>query len=108
MDNTSKQTESGDADVADVADETELEDVIEEDPEDPIVARLKKRIESMVDKIETQISDIEIKIGDKMHYLDKDMDGILSREEMADVLVQVLKKDLSFEEALEIADEMVR
>ena len=108
LDNTSKQTESGDADVADVADETELEDVIEEDPEDPIVARLKKRIESMVDKIETQISDIEIKIGDKMHYLDKDMDGILSREEMADVLVQVLKKDLSFEEALEIADEMVR
>jgi len=106
LDNTSKQTESGDADVADNADETELEDVIEEDPEDPIVARLKKRIESMVDKIETQISDIEIKIGDKMHYLDKDMDGILSREEMADVLVQVLKKDLSFEEALEIADEM--
>ena len=60
----------------------------------------------MVDKIELQLSDVQVKIGDKLHYLDKDMDGILSRVEMADVLSQVLK-DLSFEEALEIADEMV-
>jgi len=103
LDSTSGETER---DEADVAEETEPGDDPEEDAEDPVVARLKKRIESMVDKIETQISDIEVKIGDKMHYLDKDMDGILSREEMADVLVQVLKKDLSFEEALEIADEM--
>jgi hypothetical protein len=78
-----------------------------EDPEDPVVARLKKRIESMVDKIENQLSDVHVKIGDKLHYLDKDMDGILSREEMAEVLSQVLK-NISFEEALEIADAMVR
>jgi LETM1 and EF-hand domain-containing protein 1 len=71
--------------------------------EDPVVARLKKRIESMVNKIETQLSDVHIKIGEKLHYLDKDMDGILSREEMAEVLSQVLK-NISFEEALEIAD----
>jgi hypothetical protein len=57
----------------------------------------------MVNKIETQLSDVHIKIGEKLHYLDKDMDGILSREEMAEVLSQVLK-NISFEEALEIAD----
>ena len=50
--------------------------VAEEEVEDPIVARLKKRIESMVDKIELQLSDAEVKIGDKLHFLDKDMDGI--------------------------------
>jgi hypothetical protein len=81
--------------------------VVEEEPsEDPVVARLKRRIESMVDKIELQLSDVHIKIGEKLHYLDKDMDGILSREEMAEVLSQVLK-NISFEEALEIADGIV-
>jgi hypothetical protein len=81
--------------------------VEDEEVEDPVVARLKKRIESMVDKIEGQLSDVHVKIGDKLHYLDKDMDGILSREEMAEVLCQVLK-NITPEEALEIADEMVR
>lgn len=95
-------------DKDDVVVENVQEDIPSEDPEDPVVARLKKRIESMVNKIELQLSDVQVKIGDKLHYLDKDMDGILSREEMADVLCQVLKKDLSLEEALEIADGMVR
>jgi hypothetical protein len=84
-----------------------MEEYTEEDVEDPIVARLKKRIESMVDKIELQLTDVEIKIGDKLHFLDKDMDGILSLEEMAECLQQVLKRDITFEEAMEIAREMV-
>jgi hypothetical protein len=80
----------------------------EEEPDDPVVARLKKKLESMVDKIEVQLSDVQVKIGDKMHWLDKDQDGILTREEMADVLQQVLKREITFEEAMEIAGEMVR
>ena len=75
--------------------------------EDPVVARLKKRIETMVDKIEVQLSDVQVKIGDKLHFLDKDMDGILSPEEVAEVLHQVLKRNISMEEALEIANEIV-
>ncbi|KAL3911550.1 MAG: hypothetical protein SGILL_007236 [Bacillariaceae sp.] len=85
--------------------EAEEESTEEAEPEDPVVARLKRRIESMVDKIENQLSDAHIKIGEKLHYLDKDMDGILSREEMAQVMSQVFK-NISFEEALEIADEI--
>jgi hypothetical protein len=89
----------------------ELKQTTDEDesdePEDPIVARLKKRIETMVDKIEVQLSDAQVKIGDKLHFLDKDMDGILSREEMADCLQQVMKRKITFEEAMEIASEMV-
>ena len=100
--NDRSNQESSADNTDDIADE-----ISNDDHEDPVVARLKKRIESMVDKIELQLSDVQVKIGDKLHYLDKDMDGILSRVEMADVLSQVLK-DLSFEEALEIADEIVR
>jgi hypothetical protein len=79
-----------------------------QDSDDPVVARLKKRLESMVDKIEVQLSAVQVRIGDKLHFLDKDRDGILSREEMALCLQQVLKRKISFEEAMEIADEMVR
>jgi LETM1 and EF-hand domain-containing protein 1, mitochondrial len=79
----------------------------EDEVEDPIVARLKKRVASMVDKIEVQLSETQVKIGDKLHYLDKDGDGILSREEMVGALQQVLKREISFEEAMKIADEMV-
>merc|ERR1739845_308087 len=57
---------------------------------------------SMVGKIEIQLSTVEAKIGDRLHFLDKDMDGILSREEMAVCLQSVLKRSLSFEEAMTI------
>lgn len=75
--------------------------------EDPIVARLKKSVASMVGKIEAQLSETEVKIGDKLHFLDKDKDGILSREEMASVLQSVLKREVSFEDAMKIAAAIV-
>jgi len=90
-------TEEGEPDVS--------EDEVQE--EDPVVARLKKRVESMVDKIEVQISQAQVKIGDKLHFLDKDRDGVLSQEEVADALQQVLKRKITFEEAMEIATNMV-
>ena len=75
--------------------------------EDPVVARLKKRIETMVDKIELQLSDVEGKIGDKLHFLDKDADGVLTREEMAECLQFALKREITFDEAMEIAGTIV-
>lgn len=71
------------------------------------IARLKSRVESMVDKIEVQLTDVQVKIGNKLHMLDKDMDGILTREEMSRALQFMLKRDLSVEEAMDIAAEMV-
>jgi hypothetical protein len=72
------------------------------------IDRLKSRVESMVGKIETHLSDVEVKIGNKFHLLDKDMDGVLTREEMVQVLQTVLKRNLTFEEAMAIAQDMVR
>ncbi len=74
---------------------------------DKAIYRLKSKVESMVGKLEIQISDVEAKIGDRLHFLDKDMDGILSREEMALTLQSVLKRPLTFDEAMAIAAEMV-
>jgi hypothetical protein len=75
---------------------------------DMAVSRLKSKVESMVGNLEIQLSDVEAKIGDKLHFLDKDMDGILSREEMAICLQSVLKRSLTIDEAMAIAADMVR
>jgi hypothetical protein len=95
-----------DAHLADKAEEKQAE-AQKALQEDPVVARLKKRVQSMVDKIEVQLSETQVKIGDKLHRLDKDRDGILTREEMASALQQVLKREISLEEAMEIANTMV-
>jgi len=68
--------------------------------------RLGTKVKSMVDNIEVQLTDVEAKIGDRLHFLDKDGDGILSREEVAMCLQEVLKRDLSIEQALAIASDM--
>lgn len=86
----------------------QTEDDTREDRLDVAVTRLKSKVESMVGKIEIKMSDIEAKIGDKMHMLDKDKDGILSQEEMALTLQSVLKRPLTFDEAMAIAADMVR
>lgn len=73
---------------------------------DKAVDRLKYRVESMVGRLEAQLTDVETKIGDKLHLLDKDLDETISTEEMSDVLQQVLKRKLSAEEAEAIAADM--
>ncbi len=89
--------------------EEEVEEIEDGDQKlDRTIARLKLKVESMVGNIETQLSDVEQKIGDKLHFLDKDMDGILTREEMAVCLQTVLKRPLSTHEAMAIAADMVR
>ncbi|KAL7435259.1 hypothetical protein ACHAXM_004554 [Skeletonema potamos] len=67
------------------------------------IDRLKSRVESMVGKIETQLTDVEVKIGNKFHLLDQDGDGVLTMEELAHVLQTVLKRKLTIEEAMAVA-----
>eukprot|EP00957_Ditylum_brightwellii_P003333 252410-Ditylum_brightwellii.AAC.1 len=60
----------------------------------------------MVVKIESQLEDVESKIGDKLHLLDKDMDGVVTVEEVAASLRTILKRDLTEEQARAIAADM--
>ena len=94
--------------------DTESKQTIESHDNEPIgdkklqkaIDRLKSKVESMVGKIEAQLSHVEVKIGSKFHLLDKDGDGVLTMEEMAQVLQTVLKRELTAEEAVAIAEDM--
>eukprot|EP00814_Leptocylindrus_danicus_P016549 CAMPEP_0116045468 /NCGR_PEP_ID=MMETSP0321-20121206/27635_1 /TAXON_ID=163516 /ORGANISM="Leptocylindrus danicus var. danicus, Strain B650" /LENGTH=656 /DNA_ID=CAMNT_0003526805 /DNA_START=632 /DNA_END=2602 /DNA_ORIENTATION=- len=70
------------------------------------VTSLKSKVESMLANIEAQMEETSIKIGDRMHLLDLDQDGILTKEEVATCLQAVLKRNLTFEEAMAIASDM--
>ena len=48
------------------------------------------------------MSDVEVKIGNKFHLLDKDCDDVLTREDLAHVLQTILKRELTAEEATSI------
>ncbi len=48
------------------------------------------------------MSDVEVQIGIKIHLLDKDCEGVLTREDMAHVLQTILKRELTAEEAMSI------
>jgi len=85
---------------------TEPSSLEPETDEDPVVKGLKKRLQSMVGRIEVQLSQAQDRIGDKLKMLDKDGDGILSKEEVANVLQEVFKRKISFEQAMEIAAEI--
>lgn len=89
-----------------VEEQIEDDSVYQDEKLDKAIARLKTKVESMVGDIEMQLTDVEAKIGDKLHFLDKDGDGILSREEMAFCLQKVLKRTLTLEEAMAIAADM--
>jgi Ca2+-binding EF-hand superfamily protein len=110
MDETAK-LESEASTVTDISttevvayEEEEVE--VEDEALNHAIARLQSKIGTMLDKIEIQISDVQLKIGDKFHLLDKDMDGVLSMEEMAECLQSVLKRELTSEEAMAIAADM--
>jgi len=97
---------SMDGDVEGKKAEEEEEEEVGDAKLQKAIDRLKSRVESMVGKIETQLTDVERKIGNKFHLLDKDGDGVLTMEEMAQVLQTVLRRELTSEEAKAIASDM--
>lgn len=101
---------SGGMNIKEEPGQPEPEKKSEEQPSDTkldaTMAQLKSKLEKMVGKIELQLSDVEMKIGNKMHFLDKDMDGLLTNEEVAQCLQLVLRRELTFDEAMAIANEM--
>ena len=91
--------------------DTKVKQVVERSQEDELVGdknlqktidRLKSRVQSMFGKTETHLSDVDVRIGNKFHLIDKDGDLVLTREEMAQVVQTVLKRETA-EEATAIA-----
>eukprot|EP00281_Chroomonas_sp_CCMP1168_P022631 CAMPEP_0206232938 /NCGR_PEP_ID=MMETSP0047_2-20121206/11699_1 /ASSEMBLY_ACC=CAM_ASM_000192 /TAXON_ID=195065 /ORGANISM="Chroomonas mesostigmatica_cf, Strain CCMP1168" /LENGTH=986 /DNA_ID=CAMNT_0053656741 /DNA_START=12 /DNA_END=2972 /DNA_ORIENTATION=+ len=60
--------------------------------------RLEKKIESMVDRLQKDLNNVEKSIGAKLHLLDADNDGVISIEELQNVFKRVLNKELTKEQ----------
>ncbi|CAD7705180.1 unnamed protein product [Ostreobium quekettii] len=55
-------------------------------PGDYISKRLEGKVSSILHKIEKELDDVDSQIGEKLHLLDKDDDGLISREELETAL----------------------
>ena len=73
---------------------------------DKALERMRLKVASMLDKLEVDIEKVESTIGDKLHMLDKDKDGVLTTAELSEVISHVLKQHTSEEEAQKIANTM--
>ncbi|CAB1105643.1 unnamed protein product [Ectocarpus sp. CCAP 1310/34] len=60
----------------------------------------------MLNRLELEIQSVEQRIGDKMHVLDRDSDGMVSAEEIAHVVQHVLATKSTATEAKAIAEDM--
>jgi len=73
---------------------------------DKALERMRLKVASMLDKLEVDIEKVESTIGDKLHMLDKDKDGVLTTAELSEVISHVLRQHTSEEEAQKIASTM--
>ncbi|CBJ30050.1 conserved unknown protein [Ectocarpus siliculosus] len=83
------------------------EDAKAEEPAvDKSVERVQTKLASMLNRLELEIQSVEQRIGDKMHVLDRDSDGMVSAEEIAHVVQHVLATKSTAMEAKAIAEDM--
>ncbi|CAM9979742.1 unnamed protein product [Ectocarpus sp. 8 AP-2014] len=83
------------------------EDAKAEEPAvDKSVERVQTKLASMLNRLELEIQSVEQRIGDKMHVLDRDSDGMVSAEEIAHVVQHVLATKSTATEAKAIAEDM--
>jgi len=53
---------------------------------DKKVAALEKKLASMTEKIEQEIAKVDVKLGDKLHHIDKDNDGVVDADELREAI----------------------
>jgi len=52
---------------------------------------VQSMLDTMLSRLEGQVDSVDTAIGDKLHLLDRDRDGVLSRAELEDVMRRLLK-----------------
>ena len=68
-----------------------------DDVDDSHFRSMKSALSGMMKKLETHIQKTESALGDKLQRLDKDRDGVLNAEELAQAVMLVLKNHSSEE-----------
>jgi hypothetical protein len=69
----------------------------EQENTDKITQQVENRVKNMLIRIEADLDTAEDNIGQKLHLLDTDKDGVISREELQDAL-KFLQDELTPEE----------
>ena len=82
--------------------EEEEEEEEEEEAPDLVISAMRSKVDAMLGRLEGQMERVESDIGEKLHLLDKDDDGILTTAELKDVVQHVLRKHDTEEAAEEI------
>ncbi|GMH75609.1 hypothetical protein TrST_g7638 [Triparma strigata] len=118
-----KGEEEGEKFVADESAEVEKEQEQEQEQEEEQVEKkerkskdernldksvkvLKSKVSQMLETLEEQLQEVEGKVGDKLQFLDKDGDGVLTAEELVEVLQTVMKRKMSDKEVMEIVSQI--
>uniref|UniRef100_A0A7S2CRV2 EF-hand domain-containing protein n=1 Tax=Florenciella parvula TaxID=236787 RepID=A0A7S2CRV2_9STRA len=74
---------------------------------DRTIERVKSKLDAMLEKLEADVAKVDEAIGDKMHVLDLDDDGLMSARELEQVLQTMMKVKMTPEEAhVKVADLM--
>lgn len=67
--------------------------------ENKAAMRMMKKIDSMISRLGSELEDVDRMIGDRLNFLDKDRDGVLSAEELKTAIQNILRDDHSEEQA---------
>lgn len=84
------------------SDGTSEEDKVDEeedDESDVTLKRMKSLIDGMMTRLEDRVSKTESELGDKLHKLDADKDGMVSSDELHAAVMQVLRRHSKSDEA---------
>eukprot|EP01138_Halocafeteria_seosinensis_P016465 gb/GECG01016796.1/.p1 GENE.gb/GECG01016796.1/~~gb/GECG01016796.1/.p1 ORF type:complete len:824 (+),score=150.64 gb/GECG01016796.1/:1-2472(+) len=65
-------------------------------------SRVKKSLDRMLSVLEEDLANVDTSIGDKLHVLDKDKDGVLTAEELHDAIKSILRNNDTDEAAAEV------
>ena len=61
--------------------------------------RMMDKLDSMISNLEDELTKVDETIGDRLNFLDKDKDGVLSKEELKAAIKNILKQHNTEEEA---------
>jgi len=62
---------------------------------------LEAKIEDVLEALETNLSKVQMEVGDKMYIIDKDKDGVITTAEIA-TAIELLRDKPSEEEVIEV------
>jgi len=95
LSNKDSATEEEREDIEDLREDyKQTEQLIKEASTKSSTARVGRAVASLLSKLEAEVAQVDKTIGRKLNLLDKDGDGVISEQELRDVVGRVMHKKL--------------